>query len=99
MKKDIHPTYNDKVNVSCACGAAFTTGSTLPEIKIEICSACHPFYTGKQKLIDTAKRVEKFEERMSKKTATKAVGGKKAKRVKRAAQKLAKQPKAEKEQS
>jgi large subunit ribosomal protein L31 len=60
MKKDIHPKYHTNAQVICACGNTFTTGSTLPEIKTELCSACHPFYTGKQKLIDTARRVEKF---------------------------------------
>ena len=60
MKKDIHPKYNSEATVSCACGNTFVTGSTMPEIKTELCAACHPFYTGKQKLIDTARRVEKF---------------------------------------
>jgi len=65
MKKDIHPKYG-KSRVKCACGATWETASTEPEIEIEICSACHPFYTGKQKLIDTAGRVEKFRARMKK---------------------------------
>jgi large subunit ribosomal protein L31 len=59
MKKDIHPEYR-KALVHCACGNEFETGSTLKEIKVEICSQCHPFFTGKQKLIDTAGRVERF---------------------------------------
>ncbi len=60
MKKKIHPAYK-VVNVSCACGHSFTTGSTLSkDIRVDICSACHPFYTGKQKFVDTAGRVEKF---------------------------------------
>jgi large subunit ribosomal protein L31 len=59
MKKDIHPQYN-KITATCACGAEIETGSVLDEIKVEICSSCHPFFTGKQKLIDTAGRVEKF---------------------------------------
>lgn len=59
MKPDIHPEYVD-CTVSCVCGSSFQTRSTLPEIKVEICSACHPFFTGKQKLIDTAGRVERF---------------------------------------
>lgn len=66
MKKDIHPQYYPKAKVKCACGATFTVGSTKPEIQIEICSACHPFYTGKEKLIDTAGRVEKFKARKEK---------------------------------
>ncbi|PIU98517.1 50S ribosomal protein L31 [Candidatus Wolfebacteria bacterium CG03_land_8_20_14_0_80_40_12] len=66
MKKDIHPQYYPKAKVRCACGAAFTVGSTKPEIQMEICSSCHPFYTGKGKLIDTAGRVEKFRIRKQK---------------------------------
>lgn len=61
MKKGIHPKYYQKAKVKCACGNTFTLGSTKPEINIEICSKCHPFYTGKEKIIDTAGRVEKFE--------------------------------------
>ena len=63
MKKDIHPTYYPDAKVICACGNTFTVGSTKPELHIEICSNCHPFYTGKQKLVDTAGRVEKFRAR------------------------------------
>ena len=59
MKKDIHPTYK-RVAVRCACGNEFETGSTIDSIKVEICSKCHPFFTGKQKLMDTAGRVERF---------------------------------------
>jgi large subunit ribosomal protein L31 len=59
MKKDIHPEYN-KALVHCACGHEFETGSTLKAINVEICSQCHPFFTGKQKLVDTAGRVERF---------------------------------------
>ena len=59
MKKDIHPKYQ-KVSVRCACGNEFETGSTIEAIKVEICSKCHPFFTGKQKLMDTAGRVERF---------------------------------------
>lgn len=59
MKKDIHPKY-EKAIISCACGNSFETGSTKKNMKIEICSACHPFFTGKQKIFDTAGRVEKF---------------------------------------
>lgn len=59
MKKDLHPNYEQAI-VTCACGETFTTGSTKKELKVEICSKCHPFYTGKQRLIDTGGRVEKF---------------------------------------
>lgn len=62
MKAGIHPDYNTTV-VNCACGNTFETRSTVPEIHVEICSACHPFYTGKQKLVDTAGRVERFRQR------------------------------------
>ena len=63
MKKDIHPKYNIKTKATCACGAVFEVGSTMPEIKIEICSQCHPFYTGNEKIMDTAGRVERFNKR------------------------------------
>lgn len=60
MKKDIHPKYNKNAKIKCACGAEFLVGSTTDEISVEICSNCHPFYTGKEKLVDTAGRVDKF---------------------------------------
>ena len=66
MKKDIHPQYHDDAKVTCACGNSFTTGSTQKNIQVEICSNCHPFYTGKQKLIDTAGMVDKFRARQAK---------------------------------
>lgn len=62
MKPDIHPTYQKSV-VHCACGNSFETRSTVPDIHVEICSTCHPFFTGKQKLVDTAGRVERFRQR------------------------------------
>ncbi len=62
MKDKIHPEYNE-VNVRCACGSTFTTKSTGGDIQTEICSACHPFYTGKQKFVDAAGRVEKFKQK------------------------------------
>src|SRR3990172_6335101 len=71
MKKDIHPTYQ-KAKVTCACGNKFETKSTIPEIHVELCSACHPFFTGKQKLVDTAGRVDKFEAKRKKAAALKA---------------------------
>ena len=66
MKKSIHPAYYPAAKIKCACGKTFTIGSTKPEIQVEICSACHPFYTGQKKYIDTARRVEKFETRRKK---------------------------------
>ena len=65
MKKDIHPKYDTNVKATCACGAVFLVGSTMPEIKMEICSQCHPFYTGNEKIMDTAGRVERFNKRRS----------------------------------
>lgn len=64
MKKDIHPKYYNNAKVTCACGAAFSVGSTQENIYVEICSQCHPFFTGKEKLLDTAGRVDKFKARM-----------------------------------
>ena len=63
MKEKIHPNWFPEAKVHCACGSAFTTGSTMKEIGVEICSACHPLFTGTQKLIDTAGRVDKFNQR------------------------------------
>jgi large subunit ribosomal protein L31 len=83
MKKDTHPKYYPNCKVSCVCGNSFITGSTEPEIKVELCSACHPFYTGKQKLVDTARRVEKFAAKVSAKDTVAPT--KKGKKVKRAA--------------
>lgn len=62
MKPDIHPPYH-KINAVCACGNEFALGSVNSEIRVEICSACHPFFTGKQKLVDTAGRIEKFKKK------------------------------------
>ncbi len=72
MKTEIHPQYH-QVQVHCACGAAWTTGSTKKELRLEICSKCHPFFTGKQKLVDSAGRIDRFQQRYAKKT----VGAKK----------------------
>jgi large subunit ribosomal protein L31 len=65
VKEKIHPTWYPAAHVHCACGHAFTTGSTLKDISVEICSACHPLFTGQQKLIDTAGRVDKFKQRVA----------------------------------
>lgn len=62
MKKDIHPKYQE-TTVTCGCGESFVTRSTVPKLSVEICSKCHPFYTGKQKIVDAAGRVEKFQRR------------------------------------
>lgn len=64
MKSDIHPRYM-ATKVSCGCGSTFLTRSTVPELKVDICSVCHPFYTGKLKYVDTAGRIEKFQKKFS----------------------------------
>lgn len=72
MKKDIHPNYNKDTKTTCACGAVYTFGSTKKEIEIEICAKCHPFYTGLEKSLDTAGRVEKFKARRAASTVKKS---------------------------
>lgn len=71
MKAAIHPTYHEKVTITCSCGNSFETGSTLESVSVEVCSACHPFYTGKQKIIDIAGRVDKFKKRQEEAAALK----------------------------
>ncbi|MDE2071339.1 MAG: 50S ribosomal protein L31 [Patescibacteria group bacterium] len=66
MKTETHPTYFPSAKVTCACGNSFTVGSTKEKIEVEICSQCHPFYTGNEKILDTAGRVEKFKQRRAK---------------------------------
>jgi large subunit ribosomal protein L31 len=77
MKTDVHPEYVE-CRVHCSCGNEFLTLSTLPELRVELCSECHPFYTGKQKLVDTGGRVERFQRRYAKKTPEKKTAKKKA---------------------
>ena len=90
MKKELHPTYYANAKVVCACGNTFTVGSTKPELHVEICSNCHPFYTGKQKLVDTAGRVEKFQKRLqTSKTAVVKHVGKRDKLAKKDAKRAA----------
>ncbi|MEK7612105.1 MAG: 50S ribosomal protein L31 [Patescibacteria group bacterium] len=66
MKAQIHPQYHENVKVTCACGNTFTVGSTKKELAVELCYDCHPFYTGKEKVLDTAGKVEKFKARQAK---------------------------------
>ncbi len=91
MKKDIHPQYFPNATVRCACGAVFTLGATKPEMEVEICSNCHPFYTGKAKIIDVAGRVEKYRAKVEKVKATKPTRAvsRKEKRVKKQATRAA----------
>ena len=70
MKKDIHPKFYEKAKVTCACGSTFEVGSTREKIEVEICSACHPFFTGNEKVIDAAGRVERFKTRKAAATTT-----------------------------
>jgi large subunit ribosomal protein L31 len=71
MKTEIHPEYVE-CRVHCSCGNEFVTRSTVPQLRVELCSECHPFYTGKQKLVDTGGRVERFERRYAKSAKSKA---------------------------
>lgn len=86
MKKDIHPEYHPECTVTCACGNTFIVGSTKPKLEVEICSSCHPFFTGKEKLVDTGGRIEKFRSRVAAKTVAKpkkarAASEKKSKKI------------------
>ena len=67
MKKDIHPTYFSEATVVCACGNSWTTGATQEVVRTDVCSACHPFFTGEQRIVDTAGQVERFMRRLEKK--------------------------------
>jgi len=80
MKKDIHPKYHPDAQIICACGNIIKAGSTVKEMKVEICSACHPFYTGKKKTLDTTGRVDRFKKLAEKAQVKKAAA--KAKKVK-----------------
>ena len=94
MKKDIHPKYQE-ATVTCVCGNTFKTRSTLPEINVEICSACHPFFTGQQKLIDSAGRIERFMSKYGKDYAAGEEEPKKDAKAEKPAEKKAAEPKAE----
>ncbi len=82
MKKDIHPKYNNQATVTCSCGNTFVTGSTSDNITTELCSKCHPFYTGSQRIVDTENLVSRFEER-KKKAKKKVVSRYKKREIKR----------------
>ena len=84
MKKDIHPEYHTDAKIACACGKKFNIGSTQKEIHVEICSACHPFYTGKEKLVDTAGRVDRFKKKQELQKKVSATRKGKADKKKRA---------------
>lgn len=94
--KPIHPEYFENATIVCGCGATYTVGSTKEKMTVELCAACHPFYTGTQTLIDAARRVEKFQEKIGKREAA-AAGkvGKTAKQARRVEKKKAAGPKFE----
>ncbi len=71
MKAKIHPKYYPEAKVICACGNTWTTGATVPEIKVDVCSACHPFFTGQQRIVDTAGQVDRFMKRLERTADTK----------------------------
>ena len=85
MKEKIHPKWYSDAHVKCACGATFTTGSTMPSIEVEVCSQCHPLYTGQQKFLDTAGRVDKFNQRAALAEAKKAEAAERKRRKDEAA--------------
>jgi large subunit ribosomal protein L31 len=84
VKSKIHPKWFTDAKVTCACGSTFTTGSTLPQIAVEVCSSCHPLYTGQQKFLDTAGRVDKFNQRVAQAQVKQAEA--KARKAKKAAE-------------
>lgn len=91
MKANIHPKWYPEAKITCACGNVFTVGATYPELSLDICSACHPFYTGQMKFIDTAGRVDAFRAKMAKVGGTKAISKnerRKQKKAKEMAQEL-----------
>ena len=94
MKKDIHPKIYEECQVTCACGNKFITTSTLPAITVEICSACHPFYTGQRRFVDTERRIDKFT-RKQKLAEDKKTNIAEHKKAKESQKKLAKTPRKE----
>lgn len=93
MKSGIHPTYFEKATVTCSCGAVLETGSTVEKMHTEICSQCHPFYTGKKKFIDTTGRVDRFK-KLAEKSEAARVARKKSLKTKEEAKKAKKKEKA-----
>ncbi len=70
MKANIHPKYYEEARVICACGTSWTTGATVPELKVDVCSSCHPFYTGEQRIVDTTGQVDRFMKRLERSADT-----------------------------
>lgn len=96
MKKDIHPKFYKDAKIICSCGQTWKLGSTKQEVHVELCSNCHPFYTGQDKLVDTAGKVEKFQARAAKTEAMKSKKGKSAARRTKKAIKSKKKKKSDK---
>lgn len=90
MKPGIHPTYTHQAVVTCACGTTFVTGSTVEKLQVEVCSHCHPFFTGKQNLVDTAGRVDRYHKLVGRKLADKPIRSKRVKLAAKKARKVAK---------
>jgi len=90
MKKNIHPKYHSDAKITCSCGNVIETGSALPEMKVEICSACHPFYTGKKKMLDATGRVDRFKKMTEK--AQELKKNSKVKAERKSAKKVAEKP-------
>ncbi len=92
MKAQIHPKWYEKAKVACACGNTFTIGATVPEIKVEVCSACHPFYTGQMKYVDAAGRVDAFKAKQvkAKKKVLSKAEKRRLKRIRKIQEELAK---------
>ncbi|MBI5135646.1 50S ribosomal protein L31 [Candidatus Uhrbacteria bacterium] len=86
MKSDVHPKYHTNAVIVCSCGNRLEVGSTIPEIHIEVCAKCHPYYTGTQRILDTARRVDKYQKRMTQKAEVAST--RKGKRAKQAARTL-----------
>jgi large subunit ribosomal protein L31 len=97
MKSKIHPKYYKDATITCSCGNVFKVGSTMKELEVEICSACHPFYTGKKKLIDSAGQVDRFQKKMEMAKKFKEEKEAKAKAKKSKVKKSTAQPKATKQ--
>jgi len=89
MKNNIHPQWCPEAKITCACGNTFTAGSTKPEIQVEICSACHPFFTGEMKYVDTMGRVEKFQAKQKAAQTQEYIKKKERKKLKEKAEKEA----------
>jgi len=99
MKKGIHPKYNADAKITCSCGNIIKTGSTVKEMEIEICSACHPFYTGKKKLVDSTGRVDRFQRRLKRSAELKETQKKKVVKARKVVKKSDKKNESDKKKT